>query len=109
MNPQLFQRPQARCPEPMKCEADLHDAIIDHCRRRGWVYLHGSMAERTHRTQGEPDFIILADAGRVFFIECKSATGKLSPAQSAMQAHAAKLGHTVHVVRNFAEFQQVVA
>ena len=85
----------------------MHDAIIDHCRSQGWIYLHGSMAERTGRTLGEPDFVILAP-GKVHFIECKSATGKLSPAQVAMKFHAEKLGHMVHVVRSMTEFLKVV-
>ena len=65
------------------------------------------MAERTCRTLGEPDFVILAAGGRVFFVECKSRNGKLSPAQAALKHHAEKLGHTVHVVRSMAEFLQL--
>ena len=90
-------------------EASLHEEIFDECRRRGWIALHGSMAERTHRTQGEPDFVILADRGRVLFVECKSRTGKLSPAQAALKFHAEKLGHTVHVVRSLRESLEVAA
>ena len=85
-------------------ESDLHEAIFDECRRRGWIALHGSMAERTCRTLGEPDFVILADGGRVHFVECKSCHGKLSPAQAALKHHAEKLGHTVHVVRSIGDF-----
>src|SRR5512137_2415522 len=88
-------------------EAELHEAVFDECRRRCWIALHGSMAERTCRTLGEPDFVILADGGRVLFVECKSRTGKLSPAQSALKFHAEKLGHTIHVVRSFAEFLEI--
>ena len=86
-------------------EAELHEAIFDECRRRCWIALHGSMAERTCRTLGEPDFVILADGGRVLLVECKSRTGKLSPAQFALKHHAEKLGHTVHVVRSLDEFR----
>ena len=85
-------------------EADLHEEVFDECRRRGWIALHGSMAERTCRTLGEPDFVILADGGRVLFVECKTKTGKLSPAQAALKHHAEKLGHTVHVVRSLGQF-----
>lgn len=84
-------------------ERDLHAQIFDECRRRGWIPLHGSMSERTHRTAGEPDFIIVRDGG-VLFVECKTRTGKLTREQQAMIAHAAKLGHTIHVVRSFQEF-----
>jgi hypothetical protein len=90
-------------------EAELHEEIFSECRRRGWIALHGSMAERTCRTLGEPDFVILADGGRVLFVECKSRSGKLSPAQAALKFHAEKLGHAVHVVRSMEEFLQVVA
>ena len=69
--------------------------------------MHGSMAERTCRTLGEPDFVILADGGRVLFVECKTKTGKLSPAQAALKFHAEKLGHTVHVVRSLEQFLEV--
>jgi hypothetical protein len=88
-------------------EAELHEAIFDECRRRGWIALHGSMAERTCRTLGEPDFVVLADGGRVLFVECKSRTGKLSPAQAALKFHAETLGHTVHVVRSMKDFLEV--
>ena len=89
-------------------EAELHEAIFDECRRRGWIALHGSMAERTCRTLGEPDFVILAGGGRVLFVECKSRSGKLSPAQSALKFHAEKLGHTIHVVRSLGEFLKLL-
>lgn len=85
-------------------EADLHEQIFSECRRRRWIAFHGAMSERTNRTLGEPDFIILANGGRVFFVECKSRSGKLGPEQQAI-AHAAKaLGHEINVVRSFREF-----
>jgi|SRR6516162_5900322 hypothetical protein len=107
LNPHLFrgQSSVGRGPSSgVGREADLHEAIFSECRRRGWIALHGSMAERTCRTLGEPDFVILTDGGRVLFVECKSRVGKLSPAQAALRFHAEKLGHTVHVVRSFGEF-----
>ena len=95
-------------PDAVERESDLHEAIFDECRRRCWIALHGSMAERTCRTLGEPDFVILADGGRVLFVECKSRTGKLSPAQFALKHHAEKLGHTVHVVRSLEDFLKLL-
>lgn len=85
-------------------EAELHDSIYSECRRRGWIAFHGSMAERTHRTLGEPDFIILCDGGRKLLVECKSAKGKLSVAQLSILEHARHLGHRVDVVRSMSEF-----
>ena len=94
-------------PDAVDREGELQEAVFDECRRRGWIALHGSMAERTCRTLGEPDFVILAGGGRVLFVECKSRTGKLSPAQFALKHHAETLGHTVHVVRSFNEFLEL--
>jgi hypothetical protein len=101
-------------------EADLHLQILDECRKRGWIALHGSMASPTRRNEGEPDFVILGGTVRVcasltgelyedmrsfvLFVEAKTRLGKLSPAQQAFHAHAKKLGHVVHVVRSFQEF-----
>ena len=130
--------PDANSKPPIARERDLHEEIFDECRRRGWIALHGSMAERTHRTRGEPDFTILASpkdwrcpicnrvtpcrndypegccgegyepVPRVIFVECKTRTGKLSPAQDALKFHAEKLGHTIYVVRSLEEFQKLL-
>jgi hypothetical protein len=95
--------------EPIEDESDLHNAIIDYCRERGWQYLHGSMAERTHRTLGEPDFIILAHGSQLRMVECKSKTGKLSLDQQGFIAHAKKNGHVVYMVRSMDEFVRLFA
>lgn len=89
-------------------ETELHNEIIEYCKDRRWLYFHGSMAHETKRTPGEPDFEILADRGRVFFVECKAKGGKLSTDQRAVIQWAAMLGHTVHVVVNMDEFRRIV-
>lgn len=89
-------------------EAELHSQIIGECKVRGWIAFHGSMAHQTHRTPGEPDFVILAPGGRTYLIECKAGRGKLSTDQRAIAAWAAKLGHTVHVVRSIKDFLSVL-
>jgi hypothetical protein len=91
-------------PYRVKCEADLHEDILAYCRGRGWIALHGSMAQATGRTLGEWDFVIVAHCGRTFLIECKTATGKLTPEQAGMKAWAEKLGHAPKVVRSMEEF-----
>lgn len=45
-------------------ESRLHGEIFDRCRELLWIPFHGSMAARTHRTEGEPDFIIAARGWR---------------------------------------------
>ena len=100
--------PSPRVLEGVEREAQLHEQIFTECRRRGWQVLHGSMSERTHRTLGEPDFTILADEGRVIFVEAKSRTGKLSPAQRDFKHHAEGNKHTIHVVRSLLEFLDTI-
>ena len=92
---------------PVDREADLHNFIADYCRSQGWIALRGSMAHRAMRTLGEPDFTILADHGRVFCIECKTRTGKLSTPQLGLAILAEKLGHKIHCVRSMKEFLEV--
>jgi len=88
----------------VKSEKNLHQQILDECARRGWLPFHGSTAHKTFRTEGEPDFVICCDGGRVLMVECKKKDGKLSPAQMAIHAWASKLGHKVHTIRAFSEF-----
>ena len=109
LNPHLFGPVPTAGTAGVGREAELHEAIFDECRRRCWIALHGSMAERTCRTLGEPDFVVLAGGGRVLFVECKTRTGKLSVAQAALKHHAEKLGHAVHVVRSLQEFLELTA
>lgn len=95
-------------PHAVEREGDLHNDIIEDCSAKGWGYLHGAMCRPTHRTEGEPDFVILADRGRVFFIECKSRTGKLSREQQNFIAQSARNQHSIHVVRSMEEYRKVV-
>jgi hypothetical protein len=90
-------------------EAQLHTQILAHCRSQGWIAFHGSMAHSTFRTLGEPDFTILADGGRIFWIECKTQTGKVTTEQLGIHAWMSRLGHACHVVRSFEEFLAVVS
>lgn len=89
-------------------ESELHKAILDDCKRRGWLCFHGSMAHRTHRTKGEPDMVIAADYGRVFFIEAKAKKGKVSTEQAGTILWLTRLGHTAAIVRNMVEYLQVI-
>jgi len=91
-----------------KHEKLLHCQIMEDCKRRRWLYFHGSMAKASHRTLGEPDFIILAHEGRVIMCECKVGEGKhrgkLTRDQQSVIRWAALNGHTIHVVRRFSEW-----
>jgi hypothetical protein len=84
-------------------EDSLHDFVLDECRRRGWICLHGSMAHRARRTEAEPDCVALASHGRTILLELKSKTGKPTPAQLALAAWAKKLGHEHSFARSESE------
>lgn len=86
-----------------KKEIDLHREILESCASNGWIALHGSMAHRTHRTIGEPDFCCIIPGG-VIFIECKRKGQKLRPEQAAFGAWLKTLGHTLYVVTSLEQF-----
>lgn len=85
-------------------EDSLHDEISDYCKSRGWLAFHGSMAHRTRRTLGEPDFIVARSDGATLFVEVKTRTGKLSPEQQAIGHALTALNQRWAVVRSFEEF-----
>lgn len=89
-------------------ESELHQQIRNECSRRGWLCFSGAMHKRTWRTSGEPDFVIARDGSTVLWMEAKTRTGKLSDDQINVKEKMATLGHTVHVVRNFGEFLEII-
>lgn len=89
-------------------EGELHSEIMSHCKMVGWICFHGTWGKLSRRTPGEPDFTILANMGRVFFIECKSKSGKLSTEQLGMKMWAEKLGHKIHIVYSLEDFVNVI-
>jgi VRR-NUC domain len=111
---EMQQRVQRKSPEPVcawvptESEKELHSQILRHCREKQLIAFHGSMAHSTCRTAGEPDFVLMLPGGRWLAIECKSRQGKLSAAQMAISHWAQRLGHTIHVVRSFGEFLELV-
>lgn len=90
--------------EAVTLEAGLHSQIEAECRRRGWAYVHSRMDAPTTTAKGVTDFVIAASRGRTLWIECKSRTGKQTPAQLGFALQCERQGHAVHVVRSFQEF-----
>lgn len=90
-------------------EAALHNQILDECARRGWIAVHSRMDRATTTAKGVCDFLIIRDSGKVLLVECKSKTGKLTIEQQGFIAWCYKLQHTVHVVRSFQEFLEIIA
>jgi hypothetical protein len=89
-------------------EKELHEAIMAECRSRGWITIHARMDRPSTMEVGTPDFIILGSRGRVFIIECKSKSGKLTKAQQVLRAWAHHLGHEIVEVRSKEQFMHVI-
>lgn len=89
-------------------EWKLHEQIDAECRRRGWFAVHSRMDKPTTTRCGVPDWAIFADGGRVFIVECKTKSSKLSTAQLGVFAHLEKLGHKPVVVRNLEQFLEAI-
>ena len=89
-------------------ESELKAKCMEYCRLRGWLVFTGSMAHKAKRTAGEPDMIVLADAGRVYWIELKVMGRKQEIDQLSVECHMTKLGHLYQLVRSLEQFQQAV-
>jgi hypothetical protein len=110
-----FEQMQARCAagrgvavpavaDAVSDEGGLHDEILAECRRRLWPAVHSRMDMATTQGKGTPDFCIAADGGRTFWIECKTAKGKLTPEQIGWRMMLQRNGHKYAVVRSMTEF-----
>lgn len=88
-------------------EADLHAAIIEHCKAHGWYFIHSRMDKRQTAAIGTPDFVIATFAD-VFFIECKRAKGKPTNAQRAVGIMLDHLKRNYALVDSFAGFLEAV-
>ena len=73
-----------------------------------WICCVGRMDHKTYRPPGEPDVYIYHPSGRIIPIEVKTSKGKISKAQEIFHAHAKSLGITVHVVRHFQGFIDLI-
>lgn len=106
-NPDGSRIQRATTPTPSDAvdrEADLHAAILDHCRAKGWPVVHSRMDAPTSCGVGTPDFVVAIPGGRTLWVEAKAKTGKLRPEQEAWLALLRHHGHRCGVVRSFSEF-----
>lgn len=94
--------------EAVSRERHLHDQIMEECRARRWMVIHSRMDRPTSQSPGVPDFIVLADGGKLFLVEAKARQGKLTIEQMAFGIMCEQLGHKVHLVRSLANFIDAV-
>lgn len=95
--------------DPVAKESDLHQDIIDLCRRRGWFYVRSRMDRRTTQAIGVPDFIIAADDGKTIWIECKAKGNKASNEQLATITFLKAKGHVAAVCYSMADVMELVS
>jgi hypothetical protein len=57
---------------------------------------------------GLPDRLILCPGGRALFVEFKTPSGRVSPAQRLCHRQFAAVGFTVYVIRTLAEFKSLI-
>lgn len=102
-------RRMALSDEPVTKESDLHQDIIDLCKRRGWFYVRSRMDRRTTQAIGVPDFIVAADGGKTIWIECKAKGNKPSSEQLATITFLKAKGHAAAICYNMADVMELVA
>lgn len=94
--------------DAVRIEADLHDAILAHCRARGWPVVHSRMDRPTSCGVGTPDFVVALPGGRTAWVEAKAKGGKLRTEQEAWLAILRHNGHLCGVVRSFSDFVALI-
>ncbi len=86
----------------------LHKPALKWLTEHGIAYVPNRPARRSTATEGAPDFTIAAGAGRVVFVEFKTIDGKLSVKQREWHFLAERSGTTVHVIRSFGKFLELM-
>lgn len=87
-------------------EAQLQSRCMHYCKERGWPCFHDR--SKKVNTAGFPDLFIFLPEGRMAFIELKAAGGRLRTEQQELRRTLNWLGHTVHIVRSYKHFLEVV-
>lgn len=79
----------------MRLESDLENAFVKHIVRTG-----GEVRKvRWIGRQGAPDRLVMYPDGELVWVELKTTTGKLRPAQEREHERLRAMGQTVHVIR----------
>ena len=91
-------------------ESKLKSKIRSHAKDQGWQILVFPESREVIRflPPGWPDITIKLPFGHTLDIETKSYSGKLRKKQKENQLIWMHLGHTIHEVRSFKRFLQIV-
>lgn len=84
-------------------ERQLQHVVVEYLQLRGWyvlqTYLGSNRGGSVWMTSGIPD-IYAVKKGRAVWLELKTASGKLTPAQQNVHARLLAAGAEVYVVRS---------
>jgi hypothetical protein len=89
-------------------ESKLHDQIIEHCKSKGWYYVHNRMDRPTTTAIGVPDFVLALPGGVTWWVEVKRKGNKPTREQAAVGVMLGHLNHKHATVYSFEEFLAVV-
>ncbi len=92
-------------------ENQVHEAVVEYLTLRKYLFWHVPNESKSHISwrrklarmgtlPGVPDISLILPGGQAAFMEIKSPTGRLSPAQRAFRDAATKLGAKWSVVRS---------
>jgi len=97
-------------PDPGK-ESVLQSKIEAWCKEWGRPYLsfHQSPKAKRMLPPGWPDMEIIMPNGQTLRMELKSSTGRLSDEQRQLRLQFLALGHSVHKVRSFKRFLELIS
>ena len=88
---------------------EIHYPILAWCKNQVPFVpcVHARTDQVSTIAEGVPDFIV-AYRGKVFWIECKTRTGKLSPKQLGWQMALEAQGASYHLIRSFQDFLDII-
>lgn len=86
----------------------LHKPILEICRGRKWLVVYHNPTKRPTCEEGVPDFVIAADRGTVFWIECKAGSAKATPKQQEWLLLLKARGHRAYLVKSVEQFLEIV-
>ena len=87
-------------------ERVLQAKCLKYLKEKGYPVWHDW--SRKKYKAGFPDLIIFMDNGRVEMIELKAAAGRLRKEQQHLHRNLMFLGHSVHVVKSFKKFIEIM-
>jgi hypothetical protein len=102
---QLFPGDEEHEPDP-GLEQDLVGKCLKHCKDHGFIMqaFRQSIKAKGFLIPGWPDACLVCLDQRVAWIEFKSSSGRLEPAQKEIKLKFSFHGHPVHKIKSFKAF-----